>query len=197
MMPQDIEQLVLRAKMGDRDAFAEIYKEYSLPLYRFVYTRVNNKVDADDIVQDAFIRAFGAIDRYSDQGKGMLPYLMTIARNLVINRGKKKKADTPGNEIIDLAESRESADAFSLNVDDKHLIAGALEVLSEIEREVVTLRFYSECTYTEIAEMLDKREDAIRQHVARAMRKMRTHLTAHLNNDSDQYDPASSGVTVK
>jgi RNA polymerase sigma-70 factor (ECF subfamily) len=172
----NLEEVLLRAKNGDKSAYAALYQEYSTPLYRFVYSRVNDKVDADDIVQDAFIRAFGAIDRFADQGKGMLPYLMTIARNLVINHAKKKKADTPGNDILELAEAGDRADSFALAGDDRALLAGALSVLSEIEKEVITLRFYAERSYGEIAEILDKREDAIRQHVARALRKMRSHL---------------------
>lgn len=180
-MSEEFQNLIARARDGDKSAFAALYNEYSTPLYRFVYGRVNDKTDADDIVQDAFIRAFAAIgdNRFGDQGKGMLPYLMTISRNLVINRAKKKKADVVDDELLNLNAAPEKSDTLALAGDDRAVVGNALDALTEIEREVITLRFYAERTYGEIAEILEKREDAIRQHVARALRKMR----AHLNND--------------
>ena len=61
-------------------------------------------------------------------------------------------------------------------------LADAMEMLTDTEREVVQLKFFAERSYTEIAEALGKREDAIRQHVARSMKKMRVYMRQK-NND--------------
>jgi RNA polymerase sigma-70 factor, ECF subfamily len=173
----DFEQLVLRAKNGDNGAKAILYEEYATPLYRFVYVRITDKTEADDIVQDTFIRAFSALDRYESQGKGMLPYLFTIARNLIINRAKKKKTDTIDVDFLNAHDSGDRADAEALHQDIREDLLRAMESLSDMEKEIVALRFYGEQTYTEIAEALGKREDAVRQHIARAIKKMRHALT--------------------
>jgi RNA polymerase sigma-70 factor (ECF subfamily) len=107
----------------------------------------------------------------------MLPYLFTIARNLIINRAKKKKADTIDTDFLNAHDSGDRTDKEALLGDIREDILRALEALSETEREVVALKFYGERSYAEIAEELGKREDAIRQHVARALRKMRAVLT--------------------
>lgn len=178
----DFEQLIARAKQGDNEARATLYKEYATPLYRFVYIRINDKEEADDIVQDAFIRAFAALDRYNDQGKGMLPYLFTVARNLIINRAKKKKSDTIDIDFLNAHDSGDRTDRKALLGDIRTDILQALEALSDTERDVIALKFYGERSYAEIAEELGKREDAIRQHVARALRKMRTVLDTEKND---------------
>jgi len=64
---------------------------YVTPVYRYVLMRLHNTDDAEDVVQETFMKAYQAIDRYEDEGKGMLPYLFTIARNLLINHTKKKR----------------------------------------------------------------------------------------------------------
>lgn len=179
----DFEQLIARAKQGDKEARANLYEEYATPLYRFVYIRINDKEEADDIVQDAFIRAFAALDRYNDQGKGMLPYLFTIARNLIINRAKKKRADTIDTDFLNAHDSGDRTDREALLGDVRDDILRAMEALSDTERDVVALKFYGERSYAEIAEELGKREDAIRQHVARALRKMRAVLSKEQNDN--------------
>jgi len=181
----DFEQLIAEAKQGDNEARTLLYREYATPLYRFVYIRIRDKEEADDIVQDAFIRAFGALDRYNDQGKGMLPYLFTIARNLIINRAKKKRSDTIELDFLNAHDSGDRTDKESKDEDVRTEILDAMAVLTDTEREVVMLKFYGERTYGEIADELGKREDAVRQHVARAMRKMRGALTDNGNKDND------------
>lgn len=173
----DFDQLIARAKTGDNDAKAHLYEEYATPLYRFIYVRIRDKEEADDIVQDTFIRAFGAIDRFSDQGKGMLPYLFTIARNLIINRAKKKHTEAIDMDFLNAHDSGERTDSATLLIDTRVEILRALNDLTETEREVIALKFYGERTYSEIAEELGKREDAVRQHVARGIKKMRNSLT--------------------
>ncbi len=176
MIYMELDVLIERAKEGDNTAKSILYKEYMTPLYRFVYIRIKDKEEASDIVQDAFIRAFQALPRFTDQGKGLLPYLFTIARNLIINKSKKKHSDAIDYDFLNSHESGDRTDSESLNLDIRKDILIAMESLTETEREVIALKFYGERSYTEIAEELGKREDAVRQHVARALKKMRTTL---------------------
>jgi RNA polymerase sigma-70 factor (ECF subfamily) len=169
--------LVQRAKSGDKDAFAEIYETHLTPVYRYLYVRLGSKEEAEDITQETFLKAYEAIGRFEATRDNFLPYLFTVARNLLINRGKKKRPDVHPPEELDREAGAGDTAWFTEQEERKETVRSALTALSETEREIVELRFFGERTYAEIAELCDKREDAVRQHIARAMKKMRTHMT--------------------
>lgn len=179
----DLEALIDRARQGDKEATSILYLEYAAPLYRFVFVRISDKEEANDIVQDAFIRAFASLDRYKEQGKGMLPYLFTIARNLIINRSRKKKSETIELDFLNAHDSGDRTDTESILVDTQTELFAAMEDLSETERDVIALKFYAERSYAEISEEIGKSEQAVRQHVARAIKKMRLALKENENEN--------------
>ncbi len=168
-------ELMARAKRGDRDAFGLLYESHLTPVYRYAVIRVGRKEDAEDIAQETFIRAYKALDRFEVTTDDFLPYLFTIARNLIINHTKKKQPEFRETEDIDQSGSALRADGDALHQERTRDIGILMESLSDMEREVIELRFFGERTYVEIAAILDKREDAVRQHIARALRKMRQH----------------------
>ncbi len=170
------QELVRRAKLGDRDAFAEIYETHLTPVYRYVYIRLGNREEADDITQETFLKAYQAIARFEATRDNFLPYLFTVARNLLINRSQKKRADTMPGSVLDREAGNENTSQYAEREELKKTLLGAIAVLSESEKEIIELRFFAERTYGEIATLLEKNEDAIRQHIARAMKKMRTHM---------------------
>ncbi len=139
-----------------------------------MYLRLKTREDTEDVVQDTFLKALQALPRYEHTRESMLPYLFTIARNLLINHTKKKRPDAiPGEDLDRFHEGGERADREAMEDEREKLLRKAMEGLSETEREIIELKFFGERTYSEIAELIGKREDAIRQHVTRAMRKMR------------------------
>ncbi len=171
-----LNDIILRAKSGDRSAFDMLYRLYVTPVYRYVWIRLRNKEDAEDVVADTFLKAYQALPRYEHEKSTMLPYLFTIARNLLINHTKKKR---PEGHLPEEIDRHAASDVTSQVATDRELseeLQNAMEVLTETEREVILLRFFGEQTYQEIAATLGKREDAVRQHVARAMKKMKTKL---------------------
>src|SRR5437870_2609702 len=96
-----LSDIILRAKSGDRNAFDSLYRLYVTPLYRYVLIRMRSHEDAEDIVQDTFLKAYDALPRYEHTKESMLPYLFTIARNLLINHGKKKRPTAELPDEID------------------------------------------------------------------------------------------------
>lgn len=173
---EDLDNIIQRAKEGDSKAFDMLYRAYFTPLYRYVFLRMRSKEDTEDVVQDTFYRAYQALPRYEHSKSTMLPYLFTIARNLLINHGKKKRPDVYPAEDIDRNQGDGDASDLARARELKIELQYAMQILSDIEREVIELKFFGERSYQEIAEVLGKREDAIRQHVTRAMKKMREQL---------------------
>ena len=169
-------ELIVRAKAGDRSAFDALYRTYMTPVYRYVYIRLRSREDAEDIVQETFMRAYRTLDRYEANGETFLPYLFTIARNLLINHTKKKRPAPMMHEEIDRHAGSASASDVADSREQSEMIVRAMEALSETEKEVIELKFFGERTYVEIAAILGKREDAVRQRVARALKKLRGQL---------------------
>ena len=180
-----LSEVILRAKSGDRGAFDILYKEYVTPLYRYVYIRMRSKEDTEDVVQETFLKAFQALPRYEHSKETMLPYLFTIARNLLINHRKKKRPDAMLPEEMDRHGGDGDTMKGSVEREQGEELQQAMEVLSGLEREVIELRFFGEQTYAEIAEQLGKREDAIRQHVTRALKKMREKMREKMKGKDD------------
>ena len=171
-------ELILRARSGDKDAFGTIYETHLTPLYRYTLSRVGVREEAEDVVQEAFLRAYEALPRFEATRANFLPYLFTIARNLLINRSKKKRADTMPAYELDREFGTGNTSEEAETHESLGMIRKAMESLSETEREVVELRFFGEQSYAEIAHALDKKEDAIRQHIARAMKKLRVQMAS-------------------
>lgn len=173
---ETFQELIHRAKNGEQDAFGLLYEEHLTPVFRYAFARLGNREEADDIAQETFLRAYKAIDRFEVTTENFLPYLFTIARNLLINKSKKKTPVSMTGEEMERQSGELHADASALEREQKEVIQRALAHLTESEREIIELRFFAERSYAEIAILTEKREDAIRQQVARALRKMRQQL---------------------
>ncbi len=169
---QTLKDIILQAKSGDRSAFDTLYRMYLTPVYRYIFMRLRNKQDAEDVAQETFLKAYEALPRYRDERPTMLPYLFTIARNLLINHTKKKRPELMEHEIMALQAGTEDTAKEAKDNELHGALVRAMEVLTDVEREVIELRFFGERSYSEIAVIMEKREDAIRQHVARSMKKL-------------------------
>lgn len=176
---EEVRDLVARAREGDEGAFTALYNAYFAPLYRFLIVQTRNPVDAEDLAQNVFLKAYEAIGRYRDEGKPFSAWLYRIARNLVIDRARLKKAssleDLPeaahplsSESPLRDAEGREISGAFTV----------ALQDLSEEQRTALTLRLMDDLSYREIGAILEKSEVAVRQMVSRALKIVRTHFSS-------------------
>src|ERR1051325_6695005 len=89
----EIPDLVRRAKEGDRQAFAELYREYLPSVYKFLYYRLNsNKAMAEDMTGEVFLRALRKIEDFNWTGADFGSWLLRIARNLVLDNAKSSRA---------------------------------------------------------------------------------------------------------
>lgn len=172
-----LRRTVARAKGGDREAFGVLYARFFTPVYRYIFVRVGNPSDADEIAQDVFLKSLAAFVRFEARGDSPLPYFFTIARNLIIDRSRKKRWEPEDPAVLDrerAAGDNPSGDA--MRREDAEQLRAAIEILPESEREAVTLRFLSELSYKEIAATTGRSEDAIRQSVSRGLRSLREYF---------------------
>ena len=175
----DLHALVRRVQNGDLRAFDELYTRFLTPIYRYVYFRVKRKEDAQDITQTVFLKAFQSLSSFTNRGVSPLAYFYSIARNAVIDHWRKKGEmlfGDMGDGMFDIPDSS-SSDGSEQRILEKmwadEIVQEGMGVLTPLEAEALTLKFMHDMPNKEIAFLLEKSEEAIRQLQSRGIRKMR------------------------
>lgn len=164
--------------------FESIVDEYQRRLYGFALRMTGNREDAEEIVQDAFVRAYRALSKMDAAQRAELrlqPWLYTITLNVTRNRLRSKR---PTNVALDsladpdalLNETQEGPDQPEAIVErgtDMALVEQALLQLPMHLRAAATLRFIEGRSHPEIAEILDQPIGTVKSHVHRAVRILR------------------------
>jgi RNA polymerase sigma-70 factor (ECF subfamily) len=166
--------LAIRASKGESAAFGLLYDRHVAAIYRYVYYRVRDDAEAEDLTSDVFIRALKAMPRYEPR-QAFLAWLYRIARNAVIDRARK------GNRQVSFEDALEhpgvdkivEPDAEILAHSDSATLRDALQKLTPLQREVVVLRFLEGYSTLEIAGMVGKREGTVRGIQFRAIGALR------------------------
>jgi RNA polymerase sigma-70 factor (ECF subfamily) len=167
--------------------FEKIVDEYQRRLYGFALRMTGNREDAEEIVQDAFVRAYKALAKMEPATRAELrlqPWLYTITLNVTRNRLRSKR---PTNVALDaladpdalLNETQEGPDQPEAIVDraaDMVLVEQALLSLPMHLRAAATLRFIEGRSHPEIAEILKQPIGTVKSHVHRAVRILRNIL---------------------
>lgn len=174
LSPQD---LLLKAKQGDTEAFGRLYELYFTPVFRYIYLRVREQETAEDIAQQVFLKVFKVIGDYQEKGRP-LALFFTVARNKIIDHWRKKR-----EARLDEADSLDAFPAEDENLAEKidgasagKFLEKTLAVLGEEQREVIILKYVSELSNKEIAALTGKKEEAIRQMQCRALKKVREEM---------------------
>jgi RNA polymerase sigma-70 factor (ECF subfamily) len=175
MMPDDYNKYVKSAIDGDTEAFGELYKIFLSRIYRFVYYLTGDEFSAEDITQNTFLRAWKSLPNFSFNEGTFQSYLYTIARNLVIDDQRKKKAySLEGYENI--LESKENLENAVWKNEASEKVHQALADLDADDREILILRFFEEMQFEEISKVIGKESGAIRVKIHRLMEKLRQKL---------------------
>lgn len=142
-------RLVKKAQKGNDKAFLKAFQQYEEDIYRMAFLYVKNEEDALDVVQEVAYQAFKNIHTLKEP-KYFKTWLMRITMNSAINMMKKKK------KVVHLQPEFEAF--IQADEEDMSLVLtlkDLMDILQENEKSVVYLRFYQECTFKEIAEVLD------------------------------------------
>ncbi len=174
-----LKKIILKAKNGDKEAFASLYTQLYTPLYRYVLSRSKDRELAEDVCQQTFLKFYEALSSYEPE-KSPLAYLFTIAKRLLINHGEKKTFEQFDEVFLETYndESPSILDEVHIERLSKEITA-YLPHLTDDEQDVIRLYFFSELSYKEISDILDKEEAYLRKIKERALKKLRI-LTQHL-----------------
>ena len=174
-------ELAKKARDGDRPAFERLIDRYQGDIHRMIYYRVRVRMDAEDLTQDVFVRAYRSISRLREPER-FRSWLFTIAVNRVNDYLRKKrirsifKSSDEGIEIQPVTtdiQSRPEALQQVLKEDFWRHVEGISKKLSKMEREVFMLRFMDNLNINEIAQIVKKSESTVKTHLYRALVKFK------------------------
>jgi RNA polymerase sigma-70 factor, ECF subfamily len=187
LSPSDEGNLVAQAQAGDPQAFAELVKRYERKIYRIAKNITQNDEDAEDVLQDAFMKAYEHLGGFQGHSR-FYTWIVRIAVNEALMKLRKRKGDrfVSLDEPMDTGEEevkREVA-VWEGNPEDQyskeelqHILNEAVETLKPDFRTVFTLRDIEELTTEETAEALGISIPAVKSRLLRARLALREKLT--------------------
>lgn len=163
---------VQAAMEGDQDAFAELVYTYQDAVYNLCYRLLSERTEAEDAAQEAFLRAYLNLQRY-DPSRSFKTWLLTIASNHCIDRLRRRRMQwlsiedemLPG---LSLSSDEPEPEDAAMTKEQKTAIQGLLDQLNPEYRAAVVLRYWYDYSYSEIADILDTTESAIKSRLFRA-----------------------------
>lgn len=169
---QKLEFFIAGMANGDTDSLRDFYSITSPSVYCFAMSIIHNEHDAQDILQDTYIKVFSAAARYKPMAKPMA-WLLTITRNLALEklRERKRISEAPIEE-----ELNNAALSTNINSEDKLILDAALNKLSKEESEIVILHAVAGLKHREIAQILGMLLPTVLSKYNRAIKKLKNML---------------------
>lgn len=172
LQEQEIDDLVLSAKEGNKTAFGQLYDHFFDQIYRYVFFRVPEH-DVEDIVETIFIKSWVKLDSYEKRDVKFSSWLFRIAHNAVIDYRRAHRKVLP----MDPTLVDESLAAAPKRQTESNLrarqVREAVNQLNEPYRQLVTLKFLIGLSNTEIAEIMRQREGNVRVMQFRALKQLK------------------------
>jgi RNA polymerase sigma-70 factor (ECF subfamily) len=172
LSPEQLRDLIDRAKSQDPTAISELYRSYAGLVLRYIHLRVAEHELAQDLTQEVFIKIINGIERfeYRDE-KAFLGWIYTIASNVLSSHQRRRRVvATPFDARDDLVDQRSQDDARAIT--DRVAIQEALIQLTPDQQQVLTLRFFADLSNSEIAGLLSRTEGAIKAIQHRALQSL-------------------------
>ena len=167
--------LISLATAGNADAFGALYEKYIDQIYNYIYYRTSNGKDAEDLCSRVFIRALNHIERYEDRGYPFSAWLYRIAHNLVINwyRDREKAEEISLSDQYPPPRMAGSVEDQIENEDEKGALMRVISSLPEDRKELLVLKHVEGLTNTEIGQIMDRTEGAIKALYHRTLESLR------------------------
>lgn len=169
-----------RARSGDREAFRALVERHGRKLFRLAFRLTGNVSDAEDVVQEAFLRAYRSLGAFESRAN-FSTWLYRIAANCAYDqlRSRARRPEEPldaGTELPSFAAPNPSPDRLALSAEVRRRAERAMARLTPAERAAFVLRHHEGLSIAEIGAALGLDTSAAKHSVFRAVRKMRAAL---------------------
>lgn len=174
----DEQPLIAAAREGDAAAFAALLERHQQMAFRVAYLLLRDSDGAQDVTQDAFLRAHRALGTFRD-GEPFRPWLLRIVSNLAKNelraRARRARLRERVARWLPSQQDGERDDPFALVVsaDRREAVRRLLEEASEADREILLMRYVADLSEAEMADLLDVAPGTVKSRLSRARARLR------------------------
>ena len=157
---------------------ASLCDEYFERIAHYIYVRLGDRNEAEDLAGDVFLKALESLKSYKERGIPMQAWLFRIAHNVLVDRLRKKaRTATVPIDDVTIAAGEDPVTAAEKNIEMER-VNEAMQKLTPEQREVVRLRFFGGLSSKEVGAILSKSDGAVREMQRAAIQKLRGLLTS-------------------
>lgn len=183
MVQVDEQDLLVRARQGDNAAFAELVRSHQTAVFNVTYRLLGNRQEAEDAAQEAFVRAYRAMDRF-DVKRPFAPWIKRIAANFCLNRLKSMayRQTTAVTDLTRPGQEEVSLDKWAHHTPTPEQAMAANERSEQLReaiwqlpprfRLVIELRHFQEMSYDEIVETVQRPLSSVKSDLFRARKSL-------------------------
>jgi RNA polymerase sigma-70 factor (ECF subfamily) len=185
---------VARARDGDTDAFRALVDRHSRSVFRVAYRMTGNEHDAEEVVQDTFLRAYRQLHRFESRANfGTWIYRIAVNCSVDLLRTRMRHDDRRAPDLPDgtdplttIASDTPDADRLLLSAEVQERLRQAFGGLSQLERAAFTLRHFEGRSIEEIGNALGLKTNATKHSIFRAVRKLRVALEPFVSESASE-----------
>ncbi len=170
---EDISALVEDAR-DDPAAFGRLYDHYVQPIYRYLYSRVGITHDAEDLTSQTFSAALEHLPRYRERGQ-FAAWLFRIARSKMLDHFRRHRYDTELGAVEGFVDEGDTLVQVVHNEEIDYL-KSLIGNLNPEEQDLIRLRYVAELSFAEMADLLGKREEAVKHALYRLLARLKSQM---------------------
>ncbi len=169
----------IEAAKQNPNAFGELYERYVDRIYNYIYHRVGNVHDAEDLTSRTFYRALAHLGQYEDKGVPFSAWLYRIAHNLMANwhRDRKRRPVVALDELVVKSAADEHPEAIAESEDNERLLREVIRKLDPVRQELLVLKFSEGLSNADIGSVMGRSEGAIKSLYHRTLLAIRKEMS--------------------
>ena len=175
--------LVARAARGDREAFGDLYERYLDEIYRYLYYRVADQAQVEDMTEMVFLKAWEVLPGSCVPIRNIRAWLYRVAHNLVVDRYRTHKLTTSLDAAAHLQDGTPPPEVAVQKEQASERLAWMISQLRPQQQQVLLCRFVSELSHAETAEAMELEENHVRVLQYRALKALRKQFGKELERD--------------
>jgi RNA polymerase sigma-70 factor, ECF subfamily len=173
----EIEALILRVGLRDRAAFSMLYAATSAKLFGVALRVLDNRAEAEEVLQEAYIKTWQNADRYAANGLSPMTWLITLTRNAAIDRIRARKVTVDIADQPDMADAGPTPEQAAVTSSDKGQITGCLAELEPDRADAVRAAYMNGDSYEELAARHKVPLNTMRTWLRRSLLKLKECMT--------------------
>lgn len=167
--------LIKSAANGDKQAFGVLYQNYLEQIYRYIYYRIANSFEAEDITENVFLKAWEALPKLAEKEENISNFrawLYRIAHNMIVDHHRARKPSISLDEAVSLSDSADGPELAASSNWDSQRLAAAIKLLEPNLQQVLVCRFINQISHAETARIMGLNPGHVRVLQHRALKKM-------------------------